>query len=514
MKRLLKTVLHGVSLAVVFIPALLSGFGRMEAVYLIFAQSLAQTPGILGDYLRIAYYRMTLDECALESRIQFGSFFAHPQVRLGRSVYIGSYCVLGRVSIGDRTQIASAVQILSGRRQHARDSQGRILGAEHGDFTPVSIGADCWIGAAAIVMADVGAGCTIGAGSVVVKPVPAGSVAVGSPARVVKTTRSRAGKRMLKFGIWTHEQYLREGERRRYYGARVSYALLDVGSEPSAEQVRAFEDIGFTLRTTNGTYRTTFRNRFRDVDAAAIHWMGKLFPADAAIRIQDRAASHGLTSWEWAEPLYRVFPNAELESSDLLQYFIRLSFDNGETYIVEPDGQPLQYIKPPFVVGVHHPEPRRYPVNQWVASRARRRFANLRLPEGWMKSSGGAGYTVARIPYLHPEALKFSKTNPGFRFRERSVFEHTPGVCDVLRTMNILNKAYFSDEQLAEGVRAVFDSLRPGGLWIVGRTLEEVFTNHATFLRRKENGWEVLGRIGDGSEMEQLALNLPVGSSV
>jgi hypothetical protein len=313
---------------------------------------------------------------------------------------------------------------------------------------------------------------------------------------------------MLKFGIWTHEQYLREGGRRRHCGARVSYALLDVGCNPTAEEIRAFEDISFTLRTASGTFRTTFRDRFRDVDAAAIDWLGKLYPPQASIRVQDRAASHGLTSWEWAERLFLSFPNAELESSDQLHHFIQLSLSTGEIYIVEPDGRPLQYIRPPFVVGVHHPEARRYPVNQWVASRARRRFASLALPERWTESPGGQGYRVKRIPHLHPEALRYSRADPRFRFQERSVFAKTPGACEALRTMNILNAAYFSADQLAEGARAAFESVRPGGLWIVGRTLEEDFTNHVTFLRRGDSRWEVLGRIGDGSEMEQVALRL------
>ena len=142
-------------------------------------------PGILGDYLRIAYYRLTLDECALGSRIQFGSFFAHPQAKVGRGVYIGSYCVLGRTEIGDRTQVASGAQILSGKRQHSRDSDGRMQGSDHGEFSTISIGADCWIGAAAVVMADAGTGSTVGAGSVVTKAIPPGTVAVGSPARVI-----------------------------------------------------------------------------------------------------------------------------------------------------------------------------------------------------------------------------------------------------------------------------------------------------------------------------------------
>ena len=73
--------------------------------------------------------------------------------------------------------------------------------------------------------------------------------------------------------------------------------------------------------------------------------------------------------------------------------------------------------------------------------------------------------------------------------------------------MNIFNRDYFSEQQLAEGVSAAFQSLQPGGLWIVGRTLEEEFTNHATFFRRNEKGFEVLERIGSGSEMESLALS-------
>ena len=180
-----KALLHGIFLALAFPMAVLSGFGRSETVYLCFAQGCALVPGIVGDYLRIAYYKLTLLECALESRIQFGSFFAHPQARVGRGVYIGSYCVLGRTAIGDRTQIASTVQILSGRYQHGRDAGGRILGSEGGVFEQVNIGADCWIGAAAIVMANVGAGSTVGAGSIVTRPVPPASIAMGNPARVV-----------------------------------------------------------------------------------------------------------------------------------------------------------------------------------------------------------------------------------------------------------------------------------------------------------------------------------------
>lgn len=100
------------------------------------------------------------------------------------------------------------------------------------------------------------------------------------------------------------------------------------------------------------------------------------------------------------------------------------------------------------------------------------------------------------------------KTNPRFQMCVRSVFEHTPGI-DVLRTMNILNKAYFTAERLVDGANAAFQTLKPGGIWIVGRTVEDKLTNQVTFLKKHEEGWEVLERIGSGSEMEEFAARAP-----
>ncbi len=153
-----------------------------------FAHIFAQFPGLPGDYVRTAFYRMTLLNCAVDSRVSFGTFFAHREASVGLGTYIGSYCVLGRARIGANTLIASHVQILSGRHQHARDEAGKIVNEGWGKYVEVSIGDNCWIGAGAIVMADVGAGTTVGAGAVVTKPIPANSVAVGNPARVIRRT--------------------------------------------------------------------------------------------------------------------------------------------------------------------------------------------------------------------------------------------------------------------------------------------------------------------------------------
>jgi acetyltransferase-like isoleucine patch superfamily enzyme len=186
LKTALKAMVRGIFLMAVFPCAAAAAFGRWEPAYTLFAQGLAMAPGVVGDYLRVAFYRLTLAECSLSSRVSFGSFFAHREARLGAHAYIGCYCIIGRAAIGDRAQIASGVQILSGSRQHVRNEDGEISGSEQGIFTTVGIGARCWIGAAAVVMADVGEGATVGAGSVVTRPIPARSVAAGNPARVIR----------------------------------------------------------------------------------------------------------------------------------------------------------------------------------------------------------------------------------------------------------------------------------------------------------------------------------------
>jgi hypothetical protein len=318
---------------------------------------------------------------------------------------------------------------------------------------------------------------------------------------------------MLRFGIYTEEQYQRAGPQRRDLGAQVAYSLLDVGNDPSDERISMFEDLCFRLRTSNGTFRTSFPQRFVDLDAAALQWMGELFAPEAPIQIQDRAASHCLTSHDWTQRIFATYSQAEFEASDLVLCLYELSLASGETYIVEPGGEPLQYIRPPFVLSVRHREPRRYPLNLWLGVRARKRFARLALPQGWMQSDAGPGYRVRRISCVHPRAAALAAGDPRFRVRTRSVFEITPQACDVLRTMNILNRAYFTEDELASAANAVFESVRVSGLWIVGRTLEEDFSNHATFFLRREDAWQVLGHIGNGSEIEQLALAAPASRS-
>lgn len=65
-----------------------------------------------------------------------------------------------------------------------------LLGSSHinDKSSDLTIGEDVWIGSGVTVLcgANIGRGCVIGANSLVTKPMPPYSVAVGSPARIIK----------------------------------------------------------------------------------------------------------------------------------------------------------------------------------------------------------------------------------------------------------------------------------------------------------------------------------------
>ena len=305
-------------------------------------------------------------------------------------------------------------------------------------------------------------------------------------------------KAVLTFGIYTVEQYARARGKRHLSGASVSYGLLKIGDNPTEQEISRFEDISLIFCTSNGTRRTTCRQRMQDVDAATLELLQRCHEQRADLLMQDRGASSCLTSAEFAGCLFRAFPYANLEASDRLLWVFRISLAKGKAYIIEPDGELLQYICPPFVVSLNAHKPERSPLRRIIAAQGTRLFRQLCVPKVCRT------HKIDQISCIHPEAVSLSKKDSRFQICIRSVFEQSSGL-DVLRTMNVLNKDYFPIQKLLEGVHAAFQSLKPGGLWIVGRTLEDQ-TNHVTFLRRAEKQFEVAARIGKGSEIEELAL--------
>lgn len=178
-----------VAAAAVVAPAVLAArleaaLGRGEGVFSGFAELFSMVPGRPGTMLRAAYYAGTLRHASWETSVGFGTVIVHRAASLGRHASLGRFCVIGEADIGESVMIGSRVSVPSGRRQHL-DDDGR-LSADAGRFERVAIGAGCWVGDGAVVMADVGAASIVAAGSIVSSPMPAGVTLGGNPARVLR----------------------------------------------------------------------------------------------------------------------------------------------------------------------------------------------------------------------------------------------------------------------------------------------------------------------------------------
>jgi acetyltransferase-like isoleucine patch superfamily enzyme len=162
-----------------------------EEVFRCCAELLSLFPGLPGIFLRRGFYRMTLDAFASDAAIGFGTTVAHRQVRIGRGVYIGNRCTLGRVVIEDDVTIGSNVDILSGRHQHDFSRLDLPIQQQGGAYEQVRIGRNSWIGNSAVIMADIAEDCVLGAGSVVVGPIGPRCIAAGNPATVKRRRGAR-----------------------------------------------------------------------------------------------------------------------------------------------------------------------------------------------------------------------------------------------------------------------------------------------------------------------------------
>jgi len=150
------------------------------------SQTFSLLPGLTGQYLRRAFYSLTLDRCGGNACLSFGTIFSHSTASIGANVYVGSFCCLGAITLEDDVLIASNVSIMNGTQQHGIERMDIPIREQPGVFTSVTIGEGTWIGEGATVSADVGRHCVVGAGSVVTKPIPDYAIAVGVPAKVVR----------------------------------------------------------------------------------------------------------------------------------------------------------------------------------------------------------------------------------------------------------------------------------------------------------------------------------------
>jgi acetyltransferase-like isoleucine patch superfamily enzyme len=198
MKNILKLITSG-TCRVLLLPLLalvkvMELFIKSDQPFQLGAHSVSLIPGIIGNYFRKEYYRLTLARCAPDVCIEFGTIVNQATVEIGHRVYIGLRCSIGECVIEDDAIIGSNVDIISGKKQHNFERTDVVMREQGGALTKIVIGSDSWIGNSAVVMADIGEKSIVGAGSVVVDDVEPYSIMAGNPARLLRRRQERISR--------------------------------------------------------------------------------------------------------------------------------------------------------------------------------------------------------------------------------------------------------------------------------------------------------------------------------
>ena len=188
--RYLLIAMAAIVAAPIATPALLERYSRSESevLFTLGAQCVALFPGFLGDFVRTAYYLLTLESFHSTAVVSFGSYFSRRDARVAQLAWIGAYCIVGLADLGEGVQIASRVSIVSGLRQHGTSSGLDPMSSRTVTFSRVRLGENTWVGEGAIIGCDIGSNSIIGVGAVVTNPVPDFSMAMGNPARLLPRT--------------------------------------------------------------------------------------------------------------------------------------------------------------------------------------------------------------------------------------------------------------------------------------------------------------------------------------
>ena len=291
-----------------------------------------------------------------------------------------------------------------------------------------------------------------------------------------------------------------------------SQGLLD----RSVSQDLLEEKFFYSIELTNGTHKRTWAGRLDDVDQVLLAVFRKFDVSPKTFL--DVAVSSGVSTVSWCDALRQAGLRPSMTATDLTMtaYLIRLH--DWLHVLVDKEGFPLQYD----VCG--------------YAWRPRCRFRFYPLGNGALTVLWDVLYRktvekydlIARLkslgltpPAVDDPLIKAEiklvthrlRDNPDIELLDDDILAPTPAHLqrrfEVIRAANILNRGYFSKEQLRTAVTHLRDRLvGDGSFFLVVRT-DETATNNGTLFSLSADGtFRAVERIGSGSEIEDIILSL------
>ncbi|MGH9048089.1 MAG: ATP/GTP-binding protein [Acidimicrobiales bacterium] len=277
-----------------------------------------------------------------------------------------------------------------------------------------------------------------------------------------------------------------------------AHTFLDLDADritPEAE-----EEFFTSLRMRNGTYKTTFWKRFSEIDQT----LARLVRAGGlhVDNVLDVGVSSGVSTLELCEALVAADHPVRIVATDLMTEARLVRVFPRCFTLTDETGYPLRHdvfawTLKPWVVGNDYRSGFfvvRKCINLAFTSQARR----------LLRRSGSPA--VRRVELVTPRLRPCQNISVQNDDITRFNLEFA-GRFDFIRAANILNKGYFTDDQLKSSVALLGRYLvdRDGHLLVV-RTHQDG-TNHGTLFAIAGRGQCVaLQRFGEGSEIEDLVL--------
>jgi maltose O-acetyltransferase len=151
--------------------------------------------GKIAGYLRYQSARRFVSFCGTNVNFELGAVFT-PLLKIGNNSGVGVNAEIhGTVTIGNNVMMGPNVIVMT-INHRMEDTTRPMITQGYTPEQPVVIEDDVWIGMRTIILPGVriGTGSVIGAGAVVTKSIPPYSIAVGNPARVVKSRKPPSRK--------------------------------------------------------------------------------------------------------------------------------------------------------------------------------------------------------------------------------------------------------------------------------------------------------------------------------
>lgn len=261
--------------------------------------------------------------------------------------------------------------------------------------------------------------------------------------------------------------------------------IPDVFGDDAAPSADAEFQLFTRIRLPSGVHKTTEQRRLDDLNERAL----RVLPSDRPLELMDVAVSSAVTTVEWSEQLTAAGIDHHLLAGDSHIAAAWLSLPLCD-FLLDGDRKRLLlavvFGRSIDVLG-----------SSWRSALVLPVLKALVLVS-----------KAARVP-MRPVELVSPRVRgcPAIELVEDDIFVTPPdlrGRFHAVRAANILNASYFDDARLRAAVASLRERLRPGGLLIVCRTLDADGSNHGSFLKADGDGWTVVDRIGDGSEIERL----------